>query len=133
MSTETKDSKGEDMNESCITVTGVPLNEALGLAQSIEIAQHFHDEVSTRGKQCGLRRCPSKPKMSFGRPGRPKKAVSITLLTDLEPFLKDDSYSLAGISELFGLSVSELQFYMRRLGLHRKRGRKPRFEQRRAA
>jgi hypothetical protein len=71
--------------------------------------------------------------MSFGRPGRPKKAVSIILLTDLEPFLRDDSYSLAGIGELFGLSVSELQFYMRRLELRRKRGRKPRFEQGRAA
>jgi hypothetical protein len=121
------------MNETRITVNGVPLKEALATAQSFEIANHVRSEVSARGKECGLRRCSSKAKMNFGRPGRPKKAVSITLLTDLEPFLKDDSYSLAGISELFGLSTGELQFYMRRLGLHRKRGRKPRFEQRRAA
>jgi hypothetical protein len=121
------------MNESNITINGAPLNEALALEQSIEIAHHIRSEVIMRGKECALRHCPSKPKINFGRPGRPKKAVSILLLIDLEPFLRDDTYSLAGIGELFGLSVSELQFYIRRLGLHRKRGRKPRFGQRRAA
>lgn len=121
------------MSESHITIGSVPPKEALAIERSIEITQHLRDELRTLATQCGLRRSPGKPVYRLGRPGRPKKAVSILLLADLEPFLKDDSYALAGIAELFGLSVGELQFYGRRLGIQRKRGRKARIEQRRSA
>lgn len=111
----------------------MPLKEALAIERSTEITQHLRDELRTLATQCALRRSPSKPTYRLGRPGRPKKAISIPLLADLEPFLKDDSYALAKIAELFGMSVGELQFYGRRLGIRRKRGRKARVEKSRAA
>jgi hypothetical protein len=110
------------MNDSQITIDGLPLEAVQAVEKNIEIARHLRDEVTKLGVQCGLRRCTSKPSRHLGHSGRPKKAISLYLLKELEPFLRDDSYSLAGIADLFDFSMGELQFYMRRLGLHRKRG-----------
>ena len=121
------------MNDSHITIDGIPLGEALALEKSKEVERHLRNEIADIATQCGLKRCPSKSHAHFGRPGRPRKAVSLPLLSELEPYLKDDACPLADIADLFKFSMGELQFYMRRLELHRKRGRKPHQLQGRAA
>jgi hypothetical protein len=115
---------GGIMNESRITVDGVPLEDALAVEQSNEIALHVKNEAKRLAAQCGVRRCSSTPHQRLGRPGRPRRAASLTLLAELEPYLRDESCLLTEIADLFGLSMNDLKFYQRRLAILRKRGRK---------
>ncbi len=112
------------MNKSRINIDGIPPEEVLAVAQSKEIALHLRDEAKKLAAQCGVRRCSSPPHIHFSRPGRPRKGISLPLLFELEPYLRDESCSLSDIAELFGLSTSNLRFYQRRLAIERKRGRK---------
>jgi hypothetical protein len=121
------------MNDSHITISGVPLEDGLAAEKSIEVARHLRAEISNLGSRCGLRRCPSAHSSRLGRQGRPKKAVSLLLLAELGAFLKDESYPLAGIADLFDLTMGKLQFYVRWFGIQRKRGRKSRKAEGRAA
>lgn len=119
------------MNDSHITVNGVPLDVALAWQKSAEISNHLRTESSAIAARCGVRRASTRRAFRLGRSGRPKKGISLLLLQALEAFLRDDSYSLAGISELFQMTMGEVRFYLRFLGIKRKRGRKSCAEQRR--
>lgn len=112
------------MNDSHIRINGMPLEDLLAVERSIEISEHFREEVKTLAVQCGVRRRHTSPRMRFCRPGRPRKAVSLLLLAELEPYLKDETLVLRDIADLFEISLNDLKFYQRRLSVRRKRGRK---------
>jgi hypothetical protein len=112
------------MSESRITVDEIPLEDVLAIERSVEIARHLTNEVRKLAKQCGVRRCSSTSHRRLGRLGRPRRGTSITLLAELEPYLRDESCSLRDIADLFGLSMNDVKFYQHRLAIQRKRGRK---------
>jgi hypothetical protein len=101
---------GGIMNESSITIDGLPLADLLAAEQSNEIALHMKNEVKKLVGECGVRRCSSSPRTHFSRPGRPRKATSLPLLFELEPYLRDESCPLSEIADLFGLSMNDLRF-----------------------
>lgn len=122
------------MNDAHITVDGVPLEEVLAATErNIEVVRHLRDEMTALGLQCGLRRCSSKPSRHLSRPGRPKKPISLCLMAELEPYLRDESCPIAGIADLFCLTICKVRFYQRRLGIQRRRGRKSLRPERRTA
>ena len=88
-----------------------------------DIRTHLRREQSRLAAQCGLRRAAS-PRRALGRPGRPRRAISLVLARELEPFLLDESLPLEGIADLFKLSVRVVRAYMKWLGVTRKKGRK---------
>lgn len=119
------------MNESRITVDGVPLGDVLAVEQSNEIALHVKNEAKRLAAQCGVRRCSSTQHQRMGRPGRPRRAASLTLLAELEPYLRDEECRINEIADLFGMSAHDVRFYQRWLQIQRKRGRKCRNNERR--
>ena len=106
-----------------ITINGIPLADAVQAEGRTDIRTHLRREQSRLAAQCGLRRAAS-PRRALGRPGRPRRAISLVLARELEPFLLDESLPLEGIADLFNLSVSVVRAYMKWLGVTRKRGRK---------
>jgi hypothetical protein len=119
------------MNELRITVDGMPLEDVLASEESKEIAQHLTTEVRTIAKQCGVRRSSSTPHQRLGRPGRPQRGISLALLYELEPYLRDEECRINEIADLFGMSAHDVRFYQRWLQIQRKRGRKSRYNERR--
>jgi len=107
-----------------ITMNGISLEKILADEQSCEIAQHLREEAKTLAVQCGVRRCYTSSRKHLSRSGRPHKAVSVLLSTELDPFLKDETLALRDIADLFHVSLSELRFYQQRLAIRRKRGPK---------
>jgi hypothetical protein len=101
-----------------ITINVVPQAEG-----RTDIRTHLRREQSRLAAQCGLRRAAS-ARRALGRPGRPRRAISLVLARELEPFLLDESLPLEGIAELFKLSTSVVRAYMKWLGVTRKKGRK---------
>jgi len=106
-----------------ITINVVPPVDAVQAEGRTDIRTHLRREQSRLAAQCGLRRAPS-PRRALGRPGRPRRAISLVLARELEPFLLDESLPLEGIADLFKLSTSVVRAYMKWLGVTRKRGRK---------
>jgi hypothetical protein len=114
------------MGEVIATVNGVPLDVVLDEERSAEIERHLRQEQSSLARDCGLRRCPTPRSIQMGRRGRSGRAYSVRLMGELEPFLQDGSLPCDGIADLFEISPGELRAYQVRLGIQRKRGRKPR-------
>jgi hypothetical protein len=112
------------MNNSRITVDRMPLEEFLADEHSIEIALHVKTEAQTLAMQCGVRQRRSTQLMRLCRPGRPRRGASLTLAAKIEPYLRDDEFSVREIAELFGLSANDVKFYQFRLQIQRKKGRK---------
>jgi hypothetical protein len=106
-----------------ITINGVRLADAVQAEGRADIRAHLRHEQSKLAAQCGLRRSAS-PRRALGRPGRPRRAISLVLARELEPFLLDESLPLEGIADLFKLSISVVRAYMKWLGVTRERGRK---------
>ncbi len=115
---------GEIMSDSHIRINGMPLEGVLAAEQSIEISKHFREEVKALAVQCGVRRCHTSPRVRLCRPGRACKAVSLLLLAELEPYLRDETLVLRDIADLFEISLNDVKFYQRRLSVQRKKGRK---------
>lgn len=112
------------MNESHITVDGLPLEMFLADEESNEIALHVKSEAQKLVRQCGVRHCRSPRRTRLCRPGRPPRGLSLTLLAEIEPYLRDDEFSVSEIADLFGLSANDVRFYQYRLQIQRKKGRK---------
>jgi len=119
------------MNEPRITVDGMPLDDVLAFEQSKEIAQHLTTEVRTIAKQCGIRRSSSTLHQPLCRTGRPQRGISLPLLDELEPYLRDEECRINEIADLFGMSAHDVRFYQRWLQIQRRRGRKCRNKERR--
>jgi len=107
-------------------VNGVPLDEVLGQEKSAEIQAHLQQEQSKLRRDLGLRRSPTPRRFHTGCYGRSGRVYSVRLMCDLRHFLLDDSLPVAGIADLFGISLGELHAYRRHLGIWRRRGRRPR-------
>jgi hypothetical protein len=108
-----------------ITINGNPLHVFLQDVRRREVTEHIRREQVLLGRICGLRRATTAPTLRAGRRGRPKRAFDVVLQAELEPYLRDDSCPFSGISDLFEMSVNVLRAYANRLGITRKRGRKP--------
>lgn len=121
------------MSESKITVCGVPLEDVLASEQSKEIARHLTTEVRAIAKQCGLRRSGGSTHQRLCRSGRPMRGISLQILNELEPYLRDEECRIHEIADLFGMSAHDVRVYQHRLQIQRKRGRKCRNDKRRAA
>jgi hypothetical protein len=105
------------------TTNGIPFGRVIQAEVRTDIYEHLRNEQSELAAQCGLRRA-SSPRRALGRPGRPKRAISVVLAYKLEPFLLDETWSLKDVAELFQLSIGVVRAYMEWLGVTRSKGRK---------
>ena len=121
------------MYDPSITVDGMPLEDVLAVEQSKDIVQHLNTEITTIAKQCGVRRCSSAPSQRLCRSGRPMRGISLQLLNELEPYLRDEECGIREIADLFGMSPYDVRFYQQWLRIQRKRGRKCRNSEKRVS